>query len=520
MPEIIHHSPTSSTPPPEPAKPITADQLLLLEIAQRKRFSRNGKSERIGLGCEGLDELFSLHEKRGNDGIERGLVVGISAEGGRGERGEGVLISLHALASILIPHLSSAKPVPNGKINATIIDTTGSIPLPLLAKILKSRILESRSASSLRNVTTANYQLAQNEKVEEEDVDEEVVRCLEMVTISRVFNIEGLWEVLGEIGRETHTPTAEARIPQQQFEGSSPPWPTQDSSPEKTPQILDSEDDEELELSPVKAPRKKAEMQKEDEGVEMIIVDNMTHIINELFGRREKNEAHALLTSLSRTLHTLTNSQNLLTILHNTTTSASFSNTYAQSKSAPQATKSVFEANPIKPSLGVIFSQFVELHVLVSKMPRGRRDAEILSGQTDDVGGNEEVNYCYVAEILKDETPNLPLLLPLPFTSLPATTNNKTLLAFGGREHKWIPLNLILDPVSGEATGLKNCFTEKGNMRGMGLERRGVGRGFEGNIGMGRQVDMEIETGGAVESRVGSRVGNVAKIHGFGGRRV
>jgi hypothetical protein len=67
--------------------------------------------------------------------------------------------------------------------------------------------------------------------------DEDLQKCLEMVAINRVFDIEGLWEVLGEIGRESHS-----------------------------------------------------QSENDDGGTEIIIIDNMTHLINELFARKERSE--------------------------------------------------------------------------------------------------------------------------------------------------------------------------------------------------------------------------------------
>jgi RecA/RadA recombinase len=64
-------------PPPEPAKPILASQLLELEQKQRKRFTEQGQDERISAGCCEIDEILG-------GGCERGIVVGISAEGGEG----------------------------------------------------------------------------------------------------------------------------------------------------------------------------------------------------------------------------------------------------------------------------------------------------------------------------------------------------------------------------------------------------------------------------------------------------
>lgn len=78
--------------------------------------------------------------------------------------------------------------------------------------------------------------------VHESSVDEEVQRCLEMVAISRVFDVEGLWEVLGEVGRDS-----------EEAQGLAP-------------------DDH------------------NEEGMEIIIIDNMTHLINELFSRKERSE--------------------------------------------------------------------------------------------------------------------------------------------------------------------------------------------------------------------------------------
>ena len=64
-------------PAPDPAKPILASQLLDLEEKQRKRFTSHGRDERLRTECDEIDDLFG-------GGIERGVVVGISAEGVEG----------------------------------------------------------------------------------------------------------------------------------------------------------------------------------------------------------------------------------------------------------------------------------------------------------------------------------------------------------------------------------------------------------------------------------------------------
>jgi hypothetical protein len=78
MIEIDHDALNNQDPsPPEPAKPILASQLLELEKKHRKRFTEQGRDERISTECGEIDEILG-------GGFERGIVVGISAEGGEG----------------------------------------------------------------------------------------------------------------------------------------------------------------------------------------------------------------------------------------------------------------------------------------------------------------------------------------------------------------------------------------------------------------------------------------------------
>jgi hypothetical protein len=63
---------------PQPAKPILASHLLQLEQQRRKNFTSNGGPERLSCRCAEIDALL------GGEGIERGVVVGISAEGDDG----------------------------------------------------------------------------------------------------------------------------------------------------------------------------------------------------------------------------------------------------------------------------------------------------------------------------------------------------------------------------------------------------------------------------------------------------
>lgn len=116
----------------------------------------------------------------------------------------------------------------------------------------------------------------------------------------------------------------------------------------------------------------------------------------------------------------------------------------------------------------------------MSQLPRAREDAERLYGQDgEEVGGGNGrgMRYCYVVEVLKDETPNL--------CGCEKERNERK---FGGREQRWATVD-----ISPDGLGLVDAFIAKENMKGLALERE-----------KGQVQD----------------VGNVAEIYGFGGRRV
>jgi hypothetical protein len=415
------------------------------------------------------------------------------------------------LSSILLSNLTRSS-TPSTKPKATIIDTTGSFPIALLAKVLNSRIISSRASSTTAAVHTGNYAVSgEIPDVSKEEVEIDVQRCLEVVAISRVFDFEGLWEVLGEVNRDS-TLHDDYAIP------SSPDPEAHEPEPHHPPEIFDSEE----ELTPERASSR--DKKSPDPGMEIIIVDNLTHIITSLLAQKEKSEAHGHLALLSHTLHTMTHTSNILTILHNSTvpskptsisTSTSTSKynynyptttgarTHHQHSRAQtpqvQNRSSIFPSNTAKPALGQIFTQFPDLHLFLSRLPKRREDAEIIYGRDEDsslgYGNRKDVKYCYVVEVLKDETPNLGEEEEggeggeNEGEGKEGVNGKGGGRRFGWREQRWTAVDL-----KGDGTGFVGAFQVKGNMRGLGLDRERIG--------------------GLTD------VGHVAKMYGFGGRRV
>lgn len=116
----------------------------------------------------------------------------------------------------------------------------------------------------------------------------------------------------------------------------------------------------------------------------------------------------------------------------------------------------------------------------MSQLPKTREDAERLYGKDEDGtdGGEWGVEYCYVVEVLKDETPNLGS----------GSEKEERERVFAGREQRWAAVEIGADGL-----GLVNAFIVKGNMRDAGLKRE---RGRAHNVG------------------------SIARVYGFGGRRV
>lgn len=215
------------------------------------------------------------------------------------------------LASVLLSHLSRPPNTssPTAISKAVVVDTTGSFPISVLAKTLEVRIQEAREAATTRNVLTGNFGTSFERRTaaaSEEEVSAEVQRCLEMVALSRVFDVEGLWEVLSEVGRLAQNTVTTKKQGSKEVVEVMPKDVIRRTNQfgenvVSIPEVGDS-DEETLISEPPSPFPEETHTHNEEESTEIIIVDNMTHIINELFTRKERGEG-ALHTNLSFSPH-------------------------------------------------------------------------------------------------------------------------------------------------------------------------------------------------------------------------
>ncbi|KFY66881.1 hypothetical protein V497_00664 [Pseudogymnoascus sp. VKM F-4516 (FW-969)] len=214
---------------------------------------------------------------------------------------------------------------------------------------------------------------------------------------------------------------------------------------------MDSEDDDDDDLNtqrpsksppqpPTKPPASKATTPTKPtahQTTEILLVDNLTTLITTLFALTSPSAAHALLSQLSRTLATLTRSSSLTVFLLNTLVVKPPKFRQGMEGQQPEQQRekrgSVFRGMKATPSLGMVFENFVDLHLLAHRLPRGVGDAEGVYGVElagtgeegkEDGGGSprggegrggrnigggngESIRFANVVEVLKDECPNL-----------------------------------------------------------------------------------------------------------------
>jgi hypothetical protein len=284
-----------------------------------------------------------------------------------------------------------------------------------------------------------------------QDLQKKVQGCLERISIARVFDIEGLWEVLGELETAVSpNDDGSSRADQGVKSGQKPvdalPAERTENQRGQRTEILDSEDESglsspESHLSqepPAQASISQSNPQETGPATlpDLIVITHTSTLLNALFTGRDKEVAHNTMLLLSSHLHSLTRSPSHggpLLMFINSTTSPSSSSTSFSHHTNPGSTapptdrqnhveptlRSIFNIPPPtvaghqqvvqnftparrnKPAFGVVFSQMLDLHLLCTRVPRTRADnAALMANPGLAVPG---VSYVWVVEVLLDE---------------------------------------------------------------------------------------------------------------------
>ncbi|KFZ05263.1 hypothetical protein V501_08510 [Pseudogymnoascus sp. VKM F-4519 (FW-2642)] len=452
---------SSSSSSPQHFHPPVSASTLLSRLRKSQIDPGTGlKLSRLRTGVRDVDEYLLA------GGVQRGCVVGVSSGYGGERRGgymrpgdaegdTGRLVAMHILARSLLERPHS---------HASIIDSTGSFPLALFAGVVRWCVERGGGSGGGGAGGAGGKGEGGKGKV---GVEEKVNAVLERVGVTRVFDIEGLWEVLGEVGggatgggeegngeegvsMEERGRTAEDRGLQDEKEGGRGDGLPEEEVPSAAGvrEIMDSDDDEDddlaTQLPPNPAPQtstkdstrnqKPSAPSKTHPTTEIILLDNLTTLITTLFSRTSTPLAHRLLAQLSLTLTTLARSSGVTIFLLNTmvrkSAKTAAGNPEQQRKKEQEKQHSVFAGMTATPSLGMVFDGFVDLHLMCFALPRGTEDAEGVFGveQPDDEGveppddetgadegggnrqrggGEGNIRFANVIEVLKDECPQL-----------------------------------------------------------------------------------------------------------------
>jgi hypothetical protein len=286
------------------------------------------------------------------------------------------------------------------------------------------------------------------------DLQKKVHWCLERTSIARVFDIEGLWEVLGEL--EATVSMTDSGPPQVEEEWKAVQKPDEAPPAEHTKgqrgqrtEVLDSEDEGGLSSPESSSPQKppaqpdtqsNPRSHPPDTGPsplpDLILITHTSTLLNALFTGRDKEAAHNTMLLLSSHLHSLTRSPShggpLIMFLNSTTSpsSSSFSHHTAGGPTAPPTDRqnhieptlrSIFNIPPStvaghqqvvhnftaarrnNPSFGSVFAQMLDMHLLCTRVPRTRADSVVLMDKANSGVVLAGVSYVWVVEVLLDE---------------------------------------------------------------------------------------------------------------------
>ncbi|KAF5596540.1 uncharacterized protein FSUBG_8842 [Fusarium subglutinans] len=350
-------------------EPIPAAILVDRELKRRDAIALLGACK---TGCEVIDEEVML------GGFERGSVVGISAE----DEELGVQLGLQILAHSLC----------EGTVTSGLLITPrpASVMLAGLRDTVKSELEAKRCTKD-----TIRMKLRQ---------------CLEKVMLSCVFDMDGLWEALADLDCEVV----------EEKDGAVQEQEVTNTTRYQYDEIQDSQDDDDVAFSPIQQasqPVAEEPCNTTQQHPDVIVITHFSSLLTGLFFHREKSAAHAALQLLSSHLRDL--SRNLsskpLILLLNSTSAVSSGPALATATAASPAKqsqvdptlRSIFNPPPLngysarrtKPNFGLIFTQLLDLHLLCTKIPKTRRDAE---GAVRQLPG-DEIELVWVVEVLLDE---------------------------------------------------------------------------------------------------------------------
>ncbi|KAF2114441.1 hypothetical protein BDV96DRAFT_494463 [Lophiotrema nucula] len=400
-----------------PAEPILASSLIddeeLGSIVSRI-FLETKKTERkdvVRTGVSSVDEALE-------GGLERGGMVGVSGEVGAGSNE----MCTALLVSSLLQDTMTA---------AAVVDTAGNFDIVRVYTLILSRVQQDEELLQRLRAEEASGS--------ESSVEDTAAKVLDRLKIMRVFDFVGVMEAVGEIRdglegrskRKEATPAVEnptnavgevaeetssnvnAPIVETHFmEAAAEERVIADSQEEEDEMLFDSE----IATQTVRLPTQELPVREQQPlqppnqheppslKTSFILMDNLAQVLSP-FLKKDYIQANNLLTALLRSLSHLTHTHSLITLLLNPATVPRPRSPTRKVSGPPQPQQvptpppSVFSDVKAIPALGNVLGVYVDVGLMVSRVPRRKVDARVLYSEGHNKKG---VQWVEVVEVVSD----------------------------------------------------------------------------------------------------------------------
>ena len=291
----------------------------------------------------------------------------------------GLQIALHTIASQLIDNEDS---------EVAFIDTAGSFSPWRLRDVITLRLGQNSQYTNYRQSgyvyerisTLVNTQM-------KEALKERAVQMLERVKVMRVFDFAGVVEASSEVRDRWE------RLENQEDQDHSARKPINE-----IPNSQDS-DDEDLVTRP-----DSTASSPQSRGIRLIVIDNIANVTSSCMAISQ-SQGQALLTTFLRSLHNLTTTYRICTLMINaavglTPATIAPKNPNLYKRRPIDDNASIFSSVPGKPALGKTYAHLIDTSIFLSKIPKTKTDAEVASGSSGgDVDRWESIG---IFEVLRD----------------------------------------------------------------------------------------------------------------------
>lgn len=222
---------------------------------------------------------------------------------------------------------------------------------------------------------------------------EKATEMLDRVSVMRVFDFPGVVEAIGEVSKRCEEydclqRSGNDRVVRETFDKRE----------------LANNDEDEGEPEDV---GKNARTQSQPPvlgSIGMIIIDNIANVTSSMMSKNQTS-AQALLTASLRSLHHVTTSHDICTLLINAAVSLTpAANSIYGNSHRPSDNASVFSSTNGKPALGRTYAHLIDTSIFLSSIPKTREDAEVAYGGSGDSAGRWK--SVGILEVLKDRYGN------------------------------------------------------------------------------------------------------------------